>query len=433
MIVNQNVMAGIVIVGTQWGDEGKGKIVDFLTKDADLVVRYQGGNNAGHTVKFEDKTRILHLIPSGILHEKPCVIGNGVVLDPVALLEEIHEFKGYGIDIANFLKVSALSHLIFPYHKAIDHASESADKQQKIGTTCKGIGPAYADKFARHGIRLIDLKNTQQFRNMLEAVVPYKNAILKYLGSEEEFTVQEIFDEYQSYFQELEPLITDCSILVQSYADQGKNIVFEGAQGTFLDIDYGTYPFVTSSNTIAGYAPVGAGVSGKVISKTVGIVKAYTTRVGNGPFPSEIHDEIGEALRKQGHEFGATTGRSRRCGWFDAALVRQSVRLNGVDQIVLTKLDVLDILDSIKIVTHYKDAKGNLHQEAPFSQFDAVEPVYEEMPGWKCTTSNITNLKDLPKEALQYMKRIEELIGASVAILSLGPKREETINLQELW
>ena len=424
-------MTGLVVVGAQWGDEGKGKIVDFLAKDAELVVRYQGGNNAGHTVKFGQESRILHLIPSGILHEKLCVIGNGVVIDPKALLKEIHEFEVYGIDIQKQLKISALSHIIMPYHHVIDQAYESG--QQKIGTTCKGIGPAYSDKSARHGIRLIDLKDPQKLRSLLEIVVPHKNAILKYLGVDQEFSPQEIFDEYRLYFEEMEPLMVDCSLLVQKTADAGKNILFEGAQGTFLDVDYGTYPFVTASNTLSGYASVGSGVGAKNLSKTIGIVKAYTTRVGNGPFPSEIHDEIGEILRQEGQEFGATTGRPRRCGWFDAALVRQAVRLNGLDQIVLTKLDVLDILDSLKIVTHYRDSQGNLHKEAPFSQFENLEPVYEEIAGWTSPTTKATSLDELPKKTLQYMKRIEELVGVPIAILSLGPKREETINIEKIW
>lgn len=429
-------MTCVVVTGTQWGDEGKGKLVDFLTEQAHVVARYQGGNNAGHTVKFQDKEFILHLIPSGILRNKTSVIGNGTVIDPRALLDEINELKQVNMPVEKYLKISNTAHLVMPYHRLFDKLREKQKGDKKIGTTGRGIGPAYTDKSARTGIRMIDLSDPEYFRSRLESIIPEKNCLLKHFFDESiELSVDQIFEESMGYYEQLKGYLTDSVLLINNTIDEGHNVLFEGAQGTFLDVDHGTYPFVTSSNTVAGGVCSGCGVGPTKISQIIGITKAYTTRVGAGPFPSELTDDMGEFLRQEGAEFGATTGRPRRCGWFDAVLVRQSVRINGITSLAITKLDVLDKLDSLKIAVAYQDAAGNTISEFPSVGLDKVKPIYEELPGWKCSTQGITNYFDLPKELIAYVNRISELVKAPASIISVGAKREETIvpSPGQLW
>ncbi len=428
-------MACVIVVGSQWGDEGKGKIVDFLTEHAAMVVRYQGGNNAGHTVKFKDQSYILHLIPSGILRNKTSVIGNGVVVDPKSLLKEIEDVRQWNLPVNDLLKISNTAHLVMPYHRLFDQLREKQKGSGKIGTTGRGIGPAYADKVSRSGIRLIDLSKPDQFQKKLEEIIPEKNCMLKYYFKEEqELSVTAIRDEYLGYFDQLRHLLCDTSLLINETIEAGKSVLCEGAQGTFLDIDHGTYPFVTSSNTLAGGMCTGAGVGPNKVSQIIGITKAYTTRVGSGPFPTELHDGVGEFLRKEGAEFGATTGRPRRCGWFDAVLVRQAVRLNGITSLAIMKMDVLDKLETIKIAVAYQDSQGNTFSELPPIDVDQLQPVYEELPGWNCPTQHITEYEALPLAARTYLERLSELVNAPIAILSTGPRREETIILtDQLW
>lgn len=421
-------MTCVVIVGTQWGDEGKGKLVDFLTDQADVVARYQGGNNAGHTVKFEDKSFVLHLIPSGILRNKTSVIGNGVVVDPPSLFEEIDYLKALHIPVEEHLKISHTAHLVMPYHRTLDQLREKKQGRHKLGTTGRGIGPAYTDKISRLGLRLIDLSDPQHFKERLEAVLPEKNCLLRHHFQEEmEFTVDAVCEEYLKFYPRLKPYLCDASLFINDAIESGQNILFEGAQGTFLDIDHGTYPFVTSSNTLAGGVSGGCGVAPMKINEVVGIAKAYTTRVGAGPFPTELLDETGEFLRSEGGEFGATTGRPRRCGWFDAVLVRQAVRLNGITSLAMTKLDVLDKFDTIKIAVGYKTKDGQTLSEWPPLHNEELIPIYEEHPGWQCPTPSITEYDQLPKALLNYLKRISDLVGAPISFISVGPRREETI------
>ncbi|MFQ5456262.1 MAG: adenylosuccinate synthase [Nitrospirota bacterium] len=424
-------MANVIVVGTQWGDEGKGKIVDILTENADVVVRYQGGHNAGHTVVIGDEEFILHLIPSGILRpNKKCIIGNGVVIDPGALIEEINTLKQKGIEINDNLYISKNAHLIMPYHKAIEKESEKLKGTRKIGTTGKGIGPAYADKMARIGIRMNDLLKRDIFREKLSLNLAEMNYILNKLYDVKELDLEQIYNEYMSYSTILNGFITDTSLLINSLMDMGKDILFEGAQGTHLDVDHGTYPFVTSSNSTAGGACIGAGVGPTRIDKAIGVAKAYTTRVGSGPFPAELKNDTGMILQKRGHEFGATTGRPRRCGWFDSVLVRYAVRINGISGLVITKLDVLDKFDKVQICTGYKHEE-EIYKEMP-SELHIItncEPVYEVMEGWKEDTTGIQSYDKLPLKAKLYLKRIEEIIGCQIDIISTGCKRKETIIL----
>lgn len=423
-------MTCVAVVGTQWGDEGKGKLVDFLTDRADIVARYQGGNNAGHTVKFEDKSFVLHLLPCGILRNKTAVIGNGVVVDPVALFEEIDSLKALHIPVEVHLKISQTAHLLLPYHRTLDQLREKAKGSGKLGTTGRGIGPAYTDKVSRTGIRLVDLSDRQHFKRCLEAILPEKNCLLRYYFHESiEFSVEEICAEYLPYYERLKPYLCDTSLLLNDAVDQGKNVLFEGAQATFLDVDHGTYPFVTSSNTLSGGVSLGCGVAPMKISKVVGLAKAYTTRVGSGPFPTELLDETGEFLRSEGAEFGATTGRPRRCGWFDAVLVRQAVRLNGITALAITKLDILDKLETIKIAVGYQTKSGKTYSELPPLHHGELIPLYEEHPGWQCPTQSITEYDKLPQPLLDYLKRISELVKAPIALISVGARREETIVL----
>jgi len=429
-------MACVIIVGTQWGDEGKGKIVDLLTERADAVVRYQGGNNAGHTVMFGEKTFILHLLPSGILRKTTSILGNGVVIDLAEMIKEIDELAQMDIAVEDHLHISDRAQLVMPWHKTFDRLGEEQKGKNKIGTTGRGIGPAYEDKVRRSGMRVGDLLEPELFKARLEEIVEEKNKLLElyYKSDEPSFSAEEIFSEFIAYLKILKPYIRDTPLLVNQMIEEGKNILFEGAQGTFLDVDHGTYPFVTSSNTLAGGACAGTGIGPTRINEVLGIVKAYTTRVGSGPFPTELLDNDGELLQSEGHEFGATTGRPRRCGWFDALLVRQAVRLNGITSMAVMKLDVLDKFDTLKIAVSYRLSNGEHTENLPRS-LENVTPVLEEMPGWKCNSAGITEYDQLPWKMLAYLERISELVGAKVSIISTGPKREETIvlNPDQFW
>lgn len=423
-------MANIVIVGMQWGDEGKGKVVDLLTEYADVVVRFQGGNNAGHTVVVGQETIILHLIPSGALYrDKICVIGNGVVVDPQVLLQEIDELRkrGHFLDDRQFL-ISEDAHLIMPYHRRIDVARERMKGEGKIGTTGRGIGPAYEDKVAREGIRFGDLVEEKVFRGKLETILAVKNHYLNTCLNDQGFDLEAVFQEYRGYGERLKKFAGNVSLFVNGQIKQGRQILFEGAQGTHLDVDHGTYPFVTSSNTVSGGACTGAGVGPTRITEVIGVAKAYTTRVGEGPFPTELNDAVGEKIRERGREFGATTGRPRRCGWLDIPLLKDSIRLNGLTGIALTKMDVLGEFDTIRICTAYQH-RGRRIEEVP-SQVQVLkecEPVYEDHPGWKADLRNARTFQDLPPQARHYVRRIEELTETKVTLVSVGEKRAETI------
>jgi adenylosuccinate synthase len=426
-------MTNVVVVGAQWGDEGKGKVVDIYTEFADDVVRYQGGNNAGHTLVVGDEKIVLHLIPSGVLHPgKRCIIGNGVVLDPEVFIREITNLKSKGrlADDACLLLSESL-HIIMPYHKRIDIAREVKSGAQKIGTTGRGIGPAYEDKIGRRGIRLMDLLDRQLFTRKLKEALEEKNIILEKLLGAEPFTFEEIFDQYSDYAEILRKYCADTTLILHRDIKAGKKALFEGAQGTLLDVDHGTYPYVTSSSTCAGGACTGAGVSPRDIHEIVGISKAYITRVGSGPFPTELEDAAGEKLRQTGHEFGATTGRPRRCGWFDALVTRYAVRLNGLTGIALTKLDVLDDFDTIRICTGYS-YEGRVLDELPanLEVFGKCRPIYEEMPGWKADISGARTFAELPEKAQTYVRRLEELSGCPIVLVSVGPRRDQTIMLK---
>ncbi|MDD1619927.1 MAG: adenylosuccinate synthase [Methylococcaceae bacterium] len=422
----------VVVIGTQWGDEGKGKLVDLLTEQAAAVVRFQGGHNAGHTLVIDGEKTVLHLIPSGVLHDGvQCLIGNGVVLCPEALLKEIEILEKSGVPVRTRLKISEACALILPVHVAIDQAREIARGSKAIGTTGRGIGPAYEDKVARRGLRAGDLRNTEEFSKRLKDLVDYHNFMLVNYYKAEPVNYDEILKNTLALGELVKPMLTDVGEELQTLQDQGSNILFEGAQGALLDIDHGTYPYVTSSNTTAGGAATGTGVGPLAIDYVLGITKAYSTRVGNGPFPTELDDGYGEHLGEKGHEFGATTGRKRRCGWFDAVSMRKSAQLNSLSGICLTKLDVLDGLDKIGICTAYK-IHGKLTEIAPLGadQYEACEAVIEEMPGWTGTTVGITDFDKLPENAKAYIARIEELVGVKVTILSTGPDRNETIVLE---
>ena len=419
-----------VIVGVQWGDEGKGKIVDMLSGDMDFIARYQGGANAGHTVVVKGEKHILHLVPSGILRKgKTCVIGSGVVLDPSAFLEETGGLEERGYKTVGSLFISNRAHLIMPYHKLMDTASEKRlEGGEKIGTTGRGIGPAYADKASRVGLRVGDLFRPDHFRSRLERAVERKNILFKQLYGEAVADVDQVYEQYMKYAARLKDYAADCGGLLRKAIADGKNILAEGAQGTMLDIDQGTYPFVTSSSASAGGACVGLGVPPSSIAKVVGIMKAYTTRVGEGPFPTELDGDEAENLRKQGAEFGATTGRPRRCGWLDAVVGRYSVQVNGIDAIALTKLDVLDRMDEIKVCVAYRDGEERYTEIPEQTEILArVQPVYETMPGWHSSTSGIDAFDSLPDNAKRYIDRVEELVLAPVSIVSTGVGRDATI------
>lgn len=425
-------MANVVVIGAQWGDEGKGKITDLLSKSADVVVRSQGGVNAGHTVVVQGQTFKLHLIPSGILYpETECVIGSGTVIDPKVLLEEIRQLHELGISTDN-LFISQTAHVTMPYHRLIDKASEEMRGDRKIGTTGRGIGPTYADKAERTGIRILDLMTLAEDDAQFRWTIEYKNIILEKLYEVEPLDADEVIAEYLEYAEKLRPHVIDSSLKVSEGVSAKKNVLFEGAQGTLLDIDHGTYPYVTSSSPIAGGACVGAGVGPTIIDRVIGIAKAYTTRVGEGPFPTELDDEIGQLLGDIGAEFGTTTGRRRRCGWFDAVIGRYAARINGLDCMAVTKLDVLDTLDEIKVCVAYEiDGETCEHFPTNATLFARCKPIYKTMPGWKKPTSECRSLEELPKEALDYLKFLAELMNVPIAIVSLGPGREQTIIVED--
>ena len=422
-------MSVTVLVGSQWGDEGKGKIVDILSEKFDIVARYQGGANAGHTVEIGEKQYILHLIPSGILRAGvKCVIGNGVVIDPQALLDEIKILEDNGIKVEGRLFISHNAHLIMPYHKLLDSISESG--KNKIGTTGRGIGPCYIDKFDRKGIRIVDLLNRDVLEKKLRKNVEEKNILLKKLYDDKGFDIDEIIKEYISFDEAIDSYVTDVPLLLNDAIKEGKNILLEGAQGTLLDVDHGTYPFVTSSNPTSGGASTGSGIPPNKIDNVFGIVKAYTTRVGNGPFPTELTDEVGEKLRKEGAEFGATTGRPRRCGWFDAFLVRYSVMINGIDTVAITKLDVLSIFEKINVCVGYK-LNGKLLKSFPsdVDRLSSVIPVYETVDGWMEDISECKSYDELPQKTKEYLKFISDQANIKIEIISVGPKRRQTFSM----
>ena len=426
-------MSVVVVVGAQWGDEGKGKVVDYLTRKAEVVARYQGGHNAGHTVVIKDEKYILHLVPSGILHKNTlCIIGNGVVVEPAALISEINGLKKRGITVGDNLLISRNAHLIMPYHIALDQASERAKGKKNIGTTGRGIGPTYVDKMGRSGIRVGDLLTPEAFLEKLKVNLVHVNFLLKNLYKAPTFKAENVFKEYMGYARILSRHIADTDITINNALAKKKNVLLEGAQGTLLDIDHGTYPFVTSSSAIAGGACTGLGIGPTKIDTVLGIVKAYTTRVGSGPFPTELHDKTGELIREKGGEFGATTGRARRCGWLDTVILKHSCRVNGLSGIVLTKLDILDGMDTLKICTAYS-YRGKILQEMPkeLSVIEKCVPVYEEVKGWKESTLGIKDFRKLPKKAQAYIRRIEALTGVKASIVSTGQKRDELILLQE--
>ncbi len=420
----------LVVIGTQWGDEGKGKIVDFLSEDADYVVRYQGGHNAGHTIVVDGKTIVLHLIPTGLLQPgKIGVIGNGVVVNPKALLDEISLLADQGIAVSGRLFISEAAHLIMPYHQKIDLESERTKGTQKIGTTGRGIGPAYADKMSRSGIRICDLYDRDLFRKKLQRKLIEINAVLEHTYHTSGFDLETIYQEYIGYGRKMKPYIADISLLLNKAIDQGRHLLFEGAQGTQLDVDHGTYPFVTSSNSAAGGASTGTGVGPTRLNAVLGVTKAYTTRVGYGPFPSELTGEMGETLRKKGNEFGATTGRPRRCGWFDAVQVRYAVRINHMSSLAITKLDVLDGLPEVQVCVGYETGKGQSLQEMPASlgSLEQCKPILKRFTGWKESTHGITSYEMLPKNAQVYLEALAELVGCRIDIISTSPERGETI------
>ncbi len=429
-------MATVAVVGTQWGDEGKGKIVDILSQSADYIVRFQGGNNAGHTVVIDGNKYVLHLLPSGILHEgKKCLLGNGMVIDLEGLLNEIEFMKRVGVKLERRLFVSERAHLIFPYHKELDAASERLKGDGKVGTTLKGIGPAYKDKAGRVGIRIADLKDPEEFKEKLKWNVREKELTLKHVYNYPvSFSVDKIYSTTLKLYEKVKDFVCDTVSLLNREIDLGKKVLFEGAQATLLDIDVGTYPFVTSSNSSALGIASGSGVSPKKVEKVYGIAKAYTTRVGSGPFPTELKDKVGELLRARGHEFGSTTGRPRRCGWLDLFALKFSVMVNDLDGLVITKLDVLDAFDQIKVCVGY-EVDGELLENFPSTakELEEVKPVYETLPGWRKETTKVKSLKDLPPEAKNFLRFIEDYLGIPIYMVSTGPQRDETIEIKSLW
>ena len=422
----------VVILGTQWGDEGKGKIVDLLTEQADAVVRFQGGHNAGHTLVIGGEKTVLHLIPSGVLRAGvQCLIGNGVVLSPEALLKEIDALEASGVPVQDRLKISAACPLILPYHVALDQAREARRGEKKIGTTGRGIGPCYEDKAARRALRLGDLRDPTRFAETLEEVLDYHNHVLAHYYGVEQLSQHAVLEEALAHGERLLPMMADVTSLLHEYRKTQARLLFEGAQGSLLDIDHGTYPFVTSSNTTAGGTATGSGFGPLFLDYVLGITKAYTTRVGSGPFPTELFDETGLRLAERGHEFGATTGRPRRCGWFDAVALRTAVNINSVSGLCLTKLDVLDGLDEISICVGYtNDAGETVSNPIDAVDYENLRPVYETLPGWCDSTVGLKSLDALPETARAYIARIEELVGAPIDIISTGPDREETILLR---
>lgn len=426
-------MPAVVVVGAQWGDEGKGKVVDLFTQHADIVVRYQGGNNAGHTLVVDGHKTVLHLVPSGVLHPaKVCVIGNGVVVDPGVLVEEIDQLRQRGyLPHHGLLKISDRAHVIMPYHRAIDLARERVRGEGRIGTTGRGIGPTYEDKMARIGIRFADFCDEAVFADTVQRTIKEKNSYLRSMLKEKALDFAAIHSEYTGYRERLARYVTDTGVYLHDALRQSKRVLLEGAQGTMLDVDHGTYPYVTSSNTVAGAACTGTGIAPRQISSVIGIVKAYTTRVGGGAFPTELLDALGKKLQQDGDEFGATTGRPRRCGWFDAVVVRTAVRLNGMSGLALTKLDVLTGFDAVRICTAY-EFEGRRLDEFPAATavLRGLKPVYEELPGWQQSLREARSLADLPANARAYIRRLEELTGAPMIMVSVGAGRNETIQLR---
>ncbi|MFD1170563.1 adenylosuccinate synthase [Oceanobacillus caeni] len=420
-------MSSVVVVGTQWGDEGKGKITDFLSQNAEVIARYQGGNNAGHTIKFDDETYKLHLIPSGIFFkEKICVLGNGMVIDPKAFVNEVAYLHEYNISTDN-LRISNRAHVILPYHIQLDILQEEEKGEQKIGTTKKGIGPAYMDKAARMGIRIVDLLDKGVFREKLKQNLEEKNRLFEKIYEVKPMKVEDILDEYYEYGQKMAPYVCDTSVVLNNALNKGRRVLFEGAQGVMLDIDQGTYPFVTSSNPIAGGVTIGSGVGPSKINHVVGVSKAYTTRVGDGPFPTELHDEIGNQIREVGREYGTTTGRARRVGWFDSVVVRHAQRVSGITDLSLNSIDVLTGIETLKICVAYR-YRGEIINEFPASLnvLAECEPVYEEMPGWKEDITGVRSLDELPANARHYIERISQLTEIPLSIFSVGPDRTQT-------
>ena len=419
-----------IILGAQWGDEGKAKIVDFLTQEADVVVRFQGGANAGHTVVVEDEKFVFHAIPAGILHaHKTCIIGNGVVLDPAALLAEVDELAERGMSVQDRLFIAGNAHVVMPYHMALDKAGEESQGSERLGTTGRGIGPCYCDKVDRmYGLRVTDILDPAVIREKLEVVIQAKNELLTRIYDRQPLEAAPIIDTYSSYAERLRPFVTDTSVLLNQLLDEGKTVLFEGAQGTLLDIDHGTYPYVTSSNTTAGAACTGSGIGPTRIDEVIGVTKAYTTRVGNGPFPTELLGEEGDTLRTLGNEYGATTGRPRRCGWFDATILRMAARVNGLTGLALTRLDVLDTVEQLKLCTAYR-CDGETLEEFPADPhvLERCSPVYEEVEGWCEPTTQVRSFEDLPPRAQQYVNRICELTRVPAALISVGAERDRTI------
>jgi adenylosuccinate synthase len=427
-------MSTVVVVGTQWGDEGKGKITDYLAESAEVVARYQGGNNAGHTIIFDGKKYKLHLIPSGIFYtDKTCVIGNGMVIDPKALVAELEYLHGFGFSTKN-LKISDRAHVIMPYHIKLDGVEEDSKGANKIGTTRKGIGPAYMDKAARIGIRIADLLDRDEFERKLERNLAEKNRLLEKMYNTTGFELKEVLEEYLGYAEIIRPYVADTSVVLNDAIDRGNRVLFEGAQGVMLDIDQGTYPYVTSSNPIAGGVTIGSGVGPTKINQVIGVAKAYTTRVGDGPFPTELTDAIGDHIREVGFEYGTTTGRPRRIGWFDSVVVRHARRVSGITGLAITKLDTLSGLDTLRICTAYK-YNGEVIESFPanLNILSKCEPVYEELPGWKEDITGVRNINDLPENARHYIERITQLTGVPLSIFSVGPDREQTVVVRGIY
>ena len=424
-------MTNTCVIGLQWGDEGKGKIIDILAKDYDIIVRYQGGGNAGHTLIIDNEKFVFHLIPSGILHPgKKCVIGNGIVFDPGLFLDEIAGLSKRNISVNGNLFVSDRAHVVFPYHKKLDLLIEKQRGDSMIGTTGRGIGPCYTDKVARDGIRVAELLHKEHFKEKLKKTVEEKNRVFVDLYKDEPVSWEDIFEEYCVYADKISPFVCDTVDLMAQAIEDNKNILFEGAQGTLLDVDFGTYPYTTSSNASAGGVSSGIGVSPKQIHDIIGITKSYATRVGSGPFPTEIVGEQGERIQKKGGEFGSTTGRPRRCGWFDAVAIRFSVRISGVDSLIMTKLDVLDDQETIRICTGYKSDKKVYHNfPADLDVLENCEPVYEEVSGWMEDTSKVRDVRDLPGKAMEYIRKVEGIIGLKIKMVSVGPDRLQIIRL----
>ncbi|EDP67854.1 adenylosuccinate synthetase [Carnobacterium sp. AT7] len=427
-------MSSVVVVGTQWGDEGKGKITDFLSENAEVIARYQGGDNAGHTIQFDGETYKLHLIPSGIFYkDKISIIGNGVVVNPKALVKELAYLHEKGITTDN-LRISDRAHVILPYHIQLDQLQEDSKGDQKIGTTIKGIGPAYMDKAARVGIRIADLLDKEIFEERLRINLEEKNRSFVKMYDSSAIEFDDVFEEYYQYGQELKQYVCDTSVVLNDALDDGKRVLFEGAQGVMLDIDQGTYPFVTSSNPVAGGVTIGSGVGPSKIDKVVGVCKAYTSRVGDGPFPTELFDEVGQRIRDIGREYGTTTGRPRRIGWFDTVVMRHSKRVSGITNLSLNSIDVLSGLETVKICTSYeRNGEEILHYPASLKELAECTPIYEEMPGWSEDITGCRTLADLPENARNYVHRISELVGVRISTFSVGPDREQTNILESVW